>query len=69
MNQTNIATKELEDPNKGRDTTDPGIITNSIDWDEVKKNSRKGLNYIGIGTKFVGVQLTNLGEYLKSVWN
>ena len=67
MNQTNIATEELEEPKTGRTTAESGIITDSIDWDEVKKNSRKGLNYIGIGTTFVGVQLTKLGEYLKSV--
>ena len=67
MNQTNIATEELEEPKTGRTTAEPGIITDSIDWDRVRKNARRGLNYIGIGTTFVGVQLTRLGEYLKSV--
>ncbi len=48
-------------------TAEDTLETQGIDWDEVKENSRKGLNYLGIGTSFVGNKLSQLGEYLKSV--
>jgi len=62
MTQTKAVAVELQKTETVQPTVEPGI-----DWDEVKENSRKGLNYIGIGTSFVGEQLTKLGEYLKSV--
>ena len=67
MNQTNVTTEESQNSGTSQTTKEAGIITDSIDWDKVKKNTLKGLNYIGIGTEFVGIQLTKLGEYLKSV--
>jgi len=62
MTRTETASVELTKTETVEPLVEPGI-----NWDEVKVNSRKGLNYIGIGTTFVANQLTKVGEYLQSV--
>ncbi len=62
MTRTETASVELIKAETVSPSVEPGI-----DWNEVKVNSRKGLNYIGIGTTFVATQLTKVGQYLESI--
>ena len=40
----------------------------SIDWADVRRRSRKGLNNLGLVVAVIGEKLHDLGVYLAEVW-